>query len=623
MTEIRKVLIANRGEIAVRIIQAAREMDIATVAVYADPDAEALHVRLADEAYVLPGSLPAHTYLRQDLLLQIAAVSGADAVHPGYGFLSESASFARAVLESELSCVGRDPHTIELLGDKARARALAESVGAPLAPGTNTPMASVAQVLDFVDQHGLPVAIKAVYGGGGRGMRVARTRREVPEAFAAAAREAEAAFGNGDLLVEKFLEGPRHLEAQVLGDRSGRIAVLGTRDCSLQRRSQKLVEEAPAPALAPELHERIVTAAHALCRAASYVGAGTVEFLLGNDGTLSFLEVNTRLQVEHTVTEMVTGIDLVHEQFRIASGAQMDVPEQIPCVGHAFEFRINAEDPALGFLPAPGLITGFVAPTGPGVRLDTGVTRGSVVSGSFDSLLAKLVVWGRDRESALARARRTLDELRVEGPATVLPFHRQLVRHPAFTDLTGGFAIHTRWIEEDCTASFVPADAVAVPTDPHVERTYLEIEGRRVHIGIPESLLQRLAGIAADATDSAKGTTTAPARGASEPPLTTAGNAATENGDGTGAEPHASTGVVLSPFAGTLSAWKKPEGAVVVKGDTVAIIEAMKMEVPILAPVAGTLEYHAVVGAAVGAGQLIGRIYPARGGIIAEPESAT
>ena len=616
--KITRVLIANRGEIAVRIVQAAREAGIASVAVYADPDAEALHVRMADDAYALAGSSPADTYLHQDKLLKIARESGADALHPGYGFLSERADFARAVQQAGLIWIGPDPETIELLGDKARARALAQKVGAPLVPGTNEPVPNAEAVLDFVDEHGLPVVIKAVQGGGGRGMRVAHTRAEVAEAYEAAVREAVAAFGRGECLVERFLDKPRHIEVQVLGDRRGRIAVIGTRDCSLQRRNQKLVEEAPAPALALELRRRLEDAATAMCRASHYVGAGTVEFLLGADGALTFLEVNTRLQVEHAVTEMVSGVDLVQEQFRIAAGDPMRVPDEIPSFGHAIEFRINAEDPALGFLPTPGTLTVFQGPTGPGVRLDTGVSHGAVVSGSFDSLLAKLIVWGSDREEALARARRALHEFRIEGVATVLPFHRHIVNDLAFTQLSDGFSVHTRWIEQDCAANFAVAPAVPVPTTPVVERMTIEIEGRQVELGLPESFLRRFGRCSASpagrdaATIAGRDAATIADR--SSPSLAARGVAPSVQDEFGAHEPERreahmlEPGAVLAPFDGTLTVWKVHDGMEVCEGDTVAIVEAMKMEVPVLASASGVLEHRLEAGVHARAQQTVGVI---------------
>lgn len=584
-----KVLIANRGEIAVRVIRAAREAGLTSVAVYADADADALHVRLADEAYALHGVTPGETYLDIAKVLDAARRSGADAIHPGYGFLSEHAGFAAAVIAAGMTWIGPDPATIEALGDKARARTLAAEVGAPLAPGTPGPVVNADEVIAFADEFGLPLIIKAVHGGGGRGMRVVRDRAEIREAYESAVREAKLAFGQGDCLVERFLDRPRHIEAQVLGDRHGRIAVLGTRDCSLQRRNQKLVEEAPAPFLSDELRERIHQAAADICAAAAYVSAGTVEFLLGEDGTLSFLEVNTRLQVEHPVTEQVTGIDLVQEQFRIAVGEPMNVPDQVPSFGHAIEFRINAEDPGLGFLPTPGVVERFDVPGGQGVRIDSGVYTGYAVPGSFDSLLAKLIVWGRDREQALARARRALAEFQIEGVATVLPFARHVVTDPAFTAPAGSFGVHTRWIEEECLAEFEPAAAVAAPTAPHLTRMPLEIDGRLVEIGLPEALLSRLTGGSADGGHADWG-------------------GARVDSAGEQASVIPNPNALLAPFAGTLTAWKVEAGTLVTEGDTVAVIEAMKMEVPVRAARSGTLQQSIEAGSSVLAGAEVGTI---------------
>ncbi len=432
----KKVLIANRGEIAVRIIRACRDHGLQSVAVYADPDVDAPFVALADEAYGLSGSRPAETYLDIDKLIAIAAKSGADAVHPGYGFLSERAEFARAVQNAGLIWIGPDPHVIEALGDKVEARRIATSVGAPLVAGSDGPVESAAEVIAFAEQHGLPVAIKAAHGGGGRGLKVAWKMEEVAELYESAVREAKAAFGRGECFLERFLDRPRHIEAQVLADKHGNVLVLGTRDCSLQRRNQKLVEEAPAPFLTDAQRHEIHDAARRICAAAGYSGAGTVEFLLGVDGTISFLEVNTRLQVEHPVTEETTGIDLVIEQFRIADGLPLEVTETPAPRGHSIEFRINAEDPGRGYLPTPGKITAFAPPSGPGIRLDSGVVSGSTVPGTFDSLMAKLIVTGATREQALARARRALAEFRIEGVATVLPFHRAAIASSDFTART-------------------------------------------------------------------------------------------------------------------------------------------------------------------------------------------
>lgn len=578
---LQKILIANRGEIAVRVIRAAKDAGISSVAVYADDDADALHVRLADEAYALGGRAPAETYLNIVKLLEIAVRSGADAIHPGYGFLSERADFARAVQDAGLVWIGPDPQTIELLGDKARARALAAEVGAPLVPGTQGAVSSVEEVLDFVDSHGLPIVIKAVFGGGGRGMRVVRDRAEVRDAYEAAEREAVSAFGRGDCLVERFLDRPRHIEAQVLGDRHGRIAVIGTRDCSLQRRNQKLVEEAPAPFLSDELRERIHRGAADVCAAANYVGAGTVEFLLGEDGTLTFLEVNTRLQVEHPITEMVTGVDLVQEQFRIACDEPLALPEEIPAFGHALEFRINAEDPGLGYLPTPGVVERFDVPGGPGVRVDSGVYTGYVVPGTFDSMLAKLIVWGKDRDEALARARRALDEFTIEGVASVLPFDRHVVTDPAFTAPDGDFRVHTRWIEEGCTAEFAPAQAVATPNEPRLTRLPIEIDGRIVELGLPESLLSRLSSNSV-LTGSESATASEPA----------------ETADG----------ALVAPFAGLLSEWKVGDGEEVAADQTVALLEAMKMEMPVKATRAGKLRHSVAAGMQVQANMALGLV---------------
>ncbi|HON30743.1 MAG TPA: biotin carboxylase N-terminal domain-containing protein, partial [Ottowia sp.] len=451
-----KVLIANRGEIAVRIARACRDYGVRSVAVYADPDADALHVRAADEAWALPGTRPADTYLAIDKLLDVARRAGADAVHPGYGFLSERAEFARAVRDAGLAWIGPRPETIEMLGDKVAARRIALQVGAPLVAGTAEPVTSVAEVLAFAEQYGLPVAIKAAFGGGGRGLKVAWQMDEVSELYESAVREATAAFGRGECFLEQFLDRPRHIEAQVIADRHGQVVVVGTRDCSLQRRNQKLVEEAPAPFLTDAQRAQVHEAARAICAAAGYESAGTVEFLLGQNGQISFLEVNTRLQVEHPVTEETSGVDLVIEQLRVADGLPLTFAETPPVRGHSLEFRINAEDPGRGYLPTPGRVTRFDAPGGPGVRVDTGFGAGSTVPGSYDSLLAKLIVTGATRDQALARARRALAEFEIEGVASVLPFHRAVVADPAFT-AKDSFQVHTRWIETEMQARFEPA----------------------------------------------------------------------------------------------------------------------------------------------------------------------
>src|ERR1700761_1354173 len=451
MPRITKVLVANRGEIAVRVIRAARDSGIASVAVYADQDRDARHVKLADEAYALDGSTSAETYLVIDKILSVARRSGADAIHPGYGFLAENAQFAQAVIDAGIIWIGPSPDAIEKLGDKVSARHIAEKVGAPLAPGTLNPVSGADEVLEFVDIYGLPVAIKAAFGGGGRGLKVARTREEIPELFESAVREAVAAFGRGECFVERYLDHPRHVEAQVLADKHGNVIVVGTRDCSLQRRHQKLVEEAPAPFLSDEQRATIHSSAKAICKEAGYSGAGTVEFLVGEDGVISFLEVNTRLQVEHPVSEETSGIDLVREQFRIAAGQKLRFSDDLPPRGHSIEFRLNGEDAGRGFLPAPGTVTVFHTPAGPGVRLDAGLEQGTVIGGGFDSMVGKLIVTGEDRQQAIARSRRALDELVIDGLPTVIPFHKAVLNDPAFVAADGAesFTVHTRWIETE------------------------------------------------------------------------------------------------------------------------------------------------------------------------------
>ncbi|KAB2896136.1 MAG: ATP-grasp domain-containing protein, partial [Burkholderiaceae bacterium] len=441
----KKVLIANRGEIAVRIIRACADYGVQSVAVYANADIDALHARMAGEAYGLDGDKPADTYLNIPKLLDIARKSGADAVHPGYGFLSENAAFAQAVIDAGLTWIGPKPSTITQLGDKVAARKIALQVGAPLVAGTQEPVKDAAEVLRFAEDNGLPIIIKAAFGGGGRGMKIAWRMDEVAELYESAVREAVTAFGRGECFVEQFLDKPRHIEAQVIADTHGNVVVLGTRDCSLQRRNQKLVEEAPAPFLSDAQRERIHAAARDICAAAGYVSAGTVEFLLSTSGAISFLEVNTRLQVEHPVTEQTTGVDLVVEQLRVADGLPLSITATPAPLGHSIEFRINAEDVGRGFLPTPGPVARFDAPSGPGVRLDTGVQAGSVVPGTFDSLMAKLIVSGATREQALARARRALAEFHIEGVASVLPFHCAVIDHADFVG-AGGFKVHTRWI---------------------------------------------------------------------------------------------------------------------------------------------------------------------------------
>jgi acetyl-CoA/propionyl-CoA carboxylase biotin carboxyl carrier protein len=571
----RKVLIANRGEIAVRIIQACRDYGLGSVAVYADADADALFVRLADEAWGLCGQRPAETYLNIDKLLDIARRSGADAVHPGYGFLSERAEFAREVIGAQLTWIGPDPEVIEALGDKVEARRIAERVGAPLVAGTDGPVASAEEAVAFADHFGLPIAIKAAFGGGGRGLKVAWRKEEVAELFDSAVREATVAFGRGECFIEQFLDRPRHVEAQVLADRHGNVVAVGTRDCSLQRRNQKLVEEAPAPFLTPEQRDRIHAAARAIC--AGYTGAGTVEFLLSADGVISFLEVNTRLQVEHPITEETTGLDLVIEQFRIAEGLPLSVTETPVPRGHSIEFRLNAEDPGRDFMPTPGQISAFDPPSGPGVRLDTGVVAGSVVAPAFDSLMGKLIVTGATREQALARARRALAEFRIEGVASVLPFDRAVLEQPDFVGES--FRVHTRWIETDFNASFEPApSSTPGPTEP-LFRTHIEIAGRRTEIGFPASLLSRFA---APRLDGAASKTETPA---DEGP-----------------------GAVRAPLPGTLQVWRVANGDRVEEGDVIAVMEAMKMETSVRAPCRGTITCLAAAGSTQPAGAVIARI---------------
>lgn len=577
---IRKVLIANRGEIAVRVARACRDYGVASVAVYADPDADALHVRAADEAWALHGVRPADTYLDIAKLLDIARRSGADAVHPGYGFLSERAEFARAVMQTGLTWIGPRPETIEALGDKVAARKIARQVGAPLVAGTAEPVQSAEEVMAFARAHGLPIAIKAAFGGGGRGLKVAWKMEEVAELYDSAVREATAAFGRGECFVEQFLDRPRHIEAQVLADQHGQVVVLGTRDCSLQRRNQKLVEEAPAPFLTDAQRTSIHRAAQAICAAAGYVSAGTVEFLLSRTGQISFLEVNTRLQVEHPVTEETTGVDLVVEQLRIADGLPLSLTETPVPRGHSIEFRINAEDPGRGYLPTPGRIEHFAAPSGPGVRLDSGVAAGSVIPGSFDSLMAKLIVSGATREQALQRARRALAEFQIEGVASVLPFHRAVVQDPAFT-AEQGFGVHTRWIETEMQQHWLPAPRPDAVAETPLQRCYMEIDGKRVRLGLPALLLPGL---------SAAGGVAAPVAGQ----LASAG--ALQPGE------------VVAPMAGSLVAWKVDDGAQVAEGAVLALMEAMKMETAITATASGTLQQVATAGALLQAGQVVARI---------------
>ena len=491
VTGISKVLVANRGEIAVRVIRAARDAGLSSVAVYAEPDAEAPHVALADEAFALGGQTSAESYLDFGKILDAAAKSGANAIHPGYGFLSENADFAQAVIDAGLIWIGPSPQSIRDLGDKVTARHIAARAQAPLVPGTPDPVKNADEVVAFAKEYGVPIAIKAAFGGGGRGMKVARTIEEIPELFESATREAVSAFGRGECFVERYLDKPRHVEAQVIADQHGNVVVAGTRDCSLQRRFQKLVEEAPAPFLTDAQRKEIHESAKRICKEANYYGAGTVEYLVGQDGLISFLEVNTRLQVEHPVTEETAGIDLVLQQFKIANGEKLDITEDPTPRGHAIEFRINGEDAGRGFLPAPGPVTKFEAPSGPGVRLDSGVETGSVIGGQFDSMLAKLIVYGATREEALARSRRALDEFHVEGLATVIPFHRAVVADPAFIGDDDGFTVHTRWIETEWNNTVEPFTA-GEPLDEEDaqprQKVVVEVGGRRLEVSLPGDL---------------------------------------------------------------------------------------------------------------------------------------
>ena len=581
MSRIRKVLIANRGEIAVRIIRAAADSGIASVAVYADQDRDALHARLADESYALNGTTSAETYLVIDKLLTVARRSGADAVHPGYGFLAENADFARQVIAAGLTWIGPSPEAIERLGDKVSARHVAEKVGAPLAAGTSDPVAGADEVLAFADQVGLPIAIKAAFGGGGRGLKVAYERDEVAELFESATREAVAAFGRGECFVEKYLEKPRHVETQCLADSHGNVVVVSTRDCSLQRRHQKLVEEAPAPFLSDEQNAELYRASKAILKEVGYVGAGTCEFLVARDGTVSFLEVNTRLQVEHPVSEEVTGIDLVREQFRIAEGGVIEYDDPV-AHGHSFEFRLNGEDPGNGFLPAPGPVTLFKAASGPGVRVDTGVGSGDVVSGSFDSMLGKLIVTGATREEALQRARRALDEFEVQGLPTVLPFHRKIVRDPAFTAEDGNFGVYTLWIETEFNNDIEPWEGEVAPIagDPRRQTVTVEVAGRRIEVTMPANLMPL-----AD-QDLTRGPAPKRARGASV----------------TGASGDA----VTAPMQATVIKVAVDEGQQVETGDQLVVLEAMKMEQSIQAPHAGIVTgVDAPIGQTVASGHVL------------------
>ncbi|MFJ2508856.1 acetyl/propionyl/methylcrotonyl-CoA carboxylase subunit alpha [Arthrobacter citreus] len=582
-----KVLIANRGEIAVRIIRAARDEGIGTVAVYADPDRDALHVRLADEAYALGGSSAAESYLDMDKVLAAARRAGADAVHPGYGFLSENAEFARRVIDAGLTWIGPSPDAIEQLGDKVRARHLAAKVGAPLVPGTADPVTSADEVLAFASEHGLPVAIKAAFGGGGRGIKVARTLEEIPELYDSAVREATAAFGRGECFIERFLDSPRHVETQCLADAHGNVVVVSTRDCSLQRRNQKLVEEAPAPFLSEDQTRRLYESSKALLREAGYQGAGTCEFLVGTDGTISFLEVNTRLQVEHPVSEEVTGLDLVREQFRIARGEELGYTDP-EIRGHSIEFRINGEDAGRGFMPSPGTVETLRLPTGPGVRVDSGIEAGETVGGNFDSMLAKLIVTGATRTQALQRARRALQEFEITGLPTVLPFHAAVVADPAFAPEEGPFSVHTRWIEtefDNTIAPFSGEPANGNDDDASRQRLTVEVGGKRLEVVLPAGLAQ-MAG-----------------RGGAS------ANGKQRKGRSRSATAAATGNDLTSPMQGTIVKVAVEDGAQVAEGDLIVVLEAMKMEQPLTAHKSGTVSgLSAAAGATVTAGAVIATI---------------
>jgi acetyl-CoA/propionyl-CoA carboxylase biotin carboxyl carrier protein len=585
---LQKVLIANRGEIAVRVIRACKDAGIGSVAVYADPDRDALHVRLADEAHSLGGATPADSYLSIEKIIDVAKKAGADSVHPGYGFLAENSSFAQAVIDAGLVWIGPPPSAIDALGDKVQARHIAEKVGAPLAPGTKDPLANADEAVKFAEENGLPIAIKAAFGGGGRGLKVAREMKDVADAFDSAVREAVTAFGRGECFVEKFLDRPRHVETQCLADSHGNVVVVSTRDCSLQRRHQKLVEEAPAPFLSEEQMTKLYESSKAILKEAGYVGAGTCEFLVAADGTISFLEVNTRLQVEHCVSEEVTGIDLVREMFRIAAGEELGYGD--PEVrGHSIEFRINAEDGGRNFMPAPGTLTRWHAPAGPGVRLDGGYDQGETVPGSFDSLVAKLIVTGRDRAQALERSRRALSEFVVDGMPTVIPFHQAVVSDPAYVGASnptgeGSFDVYTTWIETDFDNQIEPyaGDTAEAPDDGDRQSVTVEVGGRRLEVVLP-------AGFAAAAGGgAAAGSAKKPKREKKKASAAVSGDALT------------------SPMQGTIVKVGVEEGQEVAEGDMIVVLEAMKMEQPLKAHKGGTVTgLTAEVGATVTNGAVI------------------
>ena len=577
----KKVLIANRGEIAVRVIRACKDEGIESVAVYADPDRDALHVRLADHAFSLGGSTAAESYLDITKIIGAAKESGADSVHPGYGFLSENADFAQAVIDAGLIWIGPPPAAIRSLGDKVSARHIAQRAGAPQVPGTPDPVKDATEVIAFAQEHGLPVAIKAAFGGGGRGLKVARTLEEIPELYESAVREAVAAFGRGECFVERYLENPRHVETQVLADQAGNVVVVSTRDCSLQRRHQKLVEEAPAPFLTEKQREALYASSKAIIKEAGYYNAGTCEFLIGTDGTISFLEVNTRLQVEHPVSEEVSGIDLVREQLRIAQGGTIDYPDP-ELRGHSIEFRINGEDPGRGFLPGPGKLALWQLPSGPGVRVDTGFDTGDVIGGNFDSLLAKLIVTGKDRQEALQRSRRALAEFNVDGIATALTFHRVVVNDPAFApaDPQTPFTVHTRWIETEFKNE-IPAysgDSHELVESSARQSVVVEVNGKRLEVTLPQGF----------GAESSEPTPTAKKRERKKASANASGDALT------------------APMQGTIVKIDVAEGQEVAAGDLIVVLEAMKMEQPLTAHKSGKITaLNAEVGTTVPAGTVL------------------
>lgn len=566
----KSVLIANRGEIAIRVARAARDHGIKSIAIYADGDRNALHVKACDEAYALGGVTATETYLNIEKIISVAKKSGAEAIHPGYGFLSENAKFAQAVIDAGLLWVGPPPAAIAALGDKVSARKIAAQVGAPLVAGTADPVASSKEVLTFAKEFGLPVAIKAAHGGGGRGLKVAFTMEEIPELFDSAVREAVSAFGRGECFVERYLDRPRHVETQVLADTHGNVIVVSTRDCSLQRRHQKLVEEAPAPFLSQAQVDELYRSSKEIIRAAGYVGAGTCEFLVGVDGTISFLEVNTRLQVEHPVSEEVSGLDLVREQFRIADGEKItSIDPQLR--GHSIEFRINGEDPGRNFLPTPGVITEWEEPSGPGVRVDAGFTKGDVIGGNFDSLLAKLIVTGATRKQALERARRALAEFKIEGIATALPFHRAVINDKAF--INEPFAVYTGWIESEFNNQIPPYGASSeANATPVVEELVVEVNGHRFEVGVLSPIPKRKRALSA--------------------------RTALQTGDS-----------LTSPMQGTVIKIEVTEGQTVEEGDLIVVLEAMKMEQPLKAHKSGKISnLNISVGDTLASGTLLCKI---------------